>query len=328
MKSKILLIFMIAGILVSSCEKEIDANEPGNLVPQTVEQDPSLPFISVNGTTLHAQSFGNPSKPLVIFLHGGPGSDYRSALNASQLASDGYHVVFYDQRGTGLSKRHEKSSYSIQLYLDDLSEVIKHYKTASNQKVFLFGHSWGAIIAAAYLNSYPEKIRGAIFVEPGGLNKQLLDKYGQSSRKLNLFSEATTNVTYYDQFFTGDENNHVILDYKMGLASPFSYAKGNEEGIEGPTPFWRSGAVVLDAFTDISENEGFDFTVNLKQFSPKVLFLYGEKNKSYGLEFAKKEASFFSNAELFQIDGTGHQMIYFKWNLVYPAVVNYLKSQN
>ena len=96
MKSKILLVSMIAGILVSSCEKEIDANEPGNLVPKTVVENANLPLINVNGTTLHAQSFGNVANPLVIFLHGGPGSDFRSALNAKQLASDGYHVVFYD----------------------------------------------------------------------------------------------------------------------------------------------------------------------------------------------------------------------------------------
>lgn len=327
MNKKILSIFMIAGLLVSSCEKEI-ANEPGNMVPQTVVEDPNLPAISVNGTTLHAQSFGSVGNPMVIFLHGGPGSDYRSGLNVKQLANDGYHVVFYDQRGSGLSKRHGKSDYSIQLYLDDLSAVIKHYRTSADQKVFLFGHSWGAMIVAAYINSYPGKINGAIFAEPGGLNKELLDEYGESSRKLKLFSEATNDVTYYDQFFTGGENEHAILDYKMGLASTFSYAKGNAEGVEGPSPFWRSGAVVFKAFTDISENEGFDFTPNLKQFQPKVLFLYGEKNKSYGLDFANKEASFFSNAQIIQIDGTGHQMIYFKWNSVYPVVLNYLKSLN
>ncbi|MGF1924734.1 MAG: alpha/beta fold hydrolase [Bacteroidia bacterium] len=326
MKSKILSVFVIACLLATSCDIGQELNEPGNLVPKTVVNDPSLPSIMVNGTMLHAETYGSPSGPMVIFLHGGPGADYKSGLNAKQLAQDGYYVVFYDQRGTGLSKRHDKAAYSIQLYLDDLSAVIAHYRSSPNQKVFLFGHSWGAMISAAYINRYPNKINGAIFAEAGGFNKELLDEYGEASRKLKLFSEETNDVLYYDQFLTGRENEHERLDYKMGLASSFAYAKGNEEGIEGPSPFWRSGAVVLQAFTDISEDEGFDFTTNLNQFTSKVLFLYGENNKSYGLAFAKKEAAFFPNTQIAQINDTGHEMIYFKWNGVYPLVLNYLNA--
>jgi proline iminopeptidase len=326
MNLKILTAIGLACTLLISCDKDI--HEPGNLVPKTVVEDPSLPSISVNGTTLHAETFGNPGRSLVIFLHGGPGSDYQNGLNVKQLADDGYHVVFYDQRGTGLSQRHDKVTYSIQLYLDDLTAVIEHYRTSSNQKVFLFGHSWGAMLTAAYINAYPDRIDGAIFVEAGGFNKQLLDEYGAASRKLNLFSEITNDVLYYDQFLTGRENEHEILDYKMAIASSFSYAQGNDEGIEGPSPFWRNGAIVLQAFVDIAENEGFDFTTNLNQYQTNVLFIYGGKNKSYGLKFAQKEAAFFPNSDIVQIDDTGHEMIYFKWNSVHPVVLAYLNSLN
>lgn len=328
MNTKILSAVTIGCALFMSCEKELDINEPGNLVPKTVVENPSLPSIAVNGTILHAETYGNPDNSMVIFLHGGPGADYQNGLNAKQLADNGYYVVFYDQRGTGLSKRHDKNIYSVQLYLDDLSGIIDHYRTSPDQKVFLFGHSWGAMLAAAYINSYPDRIDGAIFAEAAGFNKQFLDEYGEASRKLNLFSETTNDVFFYDQFLTGLENEHEILDYKLSVVSSFSYAKGNDEGIEGPSPFWRNGATVLQVFIDISENEGFDFTTNLNRFQANVLFIYGENNKSYGLSFAQKEAAFFSNAEIVQIDDTGHEMIYFKWNSVYPVVLNYLNSLN
>ena len=328
MNLKNLTIAGLACALFISCEKELNIQESGNLVPITVLKDSSLPSISVNGTIFHAETYGNPDSSLVIFLHGGPGSDYQNGLNIRQLADAGYQVVFYDQRGTGLSQRHDQNTYSIQLYLDDLTAVIEHYRTSNNQKVVLFGHSWGAMLTAAYINAYPDRIDGAIFVEAGGFNKQLLDEYAEASRKLNLFSEITNDVLYYDQFLTGRENEHEILDYKMALASSFSYAEGNNEGIEGPSPFWRNGAIVLQAFIDISENEGFDFTANLDQYQTNVLFLYGENNKSYGLRFAEKEAAFFPNSEIIQIDDTGHEMIYFKWNSVYPVVLDYLNSLN
>jgi proline iminopeptidase len=184
------------------------------------------------------------------------------------------------------------------------------------------------MLTAAYINTYPDRIDGAIFAEAGGFNKQLLDEYGEVSRKLNLFSEITNDVLFYDQFLTGRENEHEILDYKLAIASSFSYAEGNDEGIEGPSPFWRNGATVLQAFMDIAENEGFDFTTNLNQYQTKVLFLYGENNKSYGLRFAEKEAAFFPKSEIIQIEDTGHEMIYFKWNSVYPVVLDYLNSLN
>ncbi|GCC50117.1 alpha/beta hydrolase [Chryseotalea sanaruensis] len=328
MNLKILTITAMTCVLSMSCENEQYINKSGNLVPKTVEEDPNLPSVVVNGTVLHAEAHGNSVNPMVVFLHGGPGSDYRNGLNAKQLAESGYYVVFYDQRGTGLSKRHPKESYSIQLYLDDLAAVIQYYRTSANQKVFLFGHSWGAMLTAAYINAYPDRIDGAIFAEAGGFNKQLLDEYGETSRRLKLLAETTSDVFYYDQFLTGREKDHEILDYKMALASSFSYAKGNEEGVETASPFWRNGAVVLRAFVDISENDGFDFTTNLNQYATQTLFLYGENNKSYGLKFAQKEAAFFSNTEIVQIDDTGHEMIHSKWNLVYPVVVDYLNKLN
>ncbi len=317
---------IVTALIFTGCKKDVYINEPGNLVPKTVDEDSGLPSILINGTQLHAETYGNNNHPMVVFLHGGPGSDYRNGLNVKQLADNGYYVVFYDQRGSGLSKRENKDSYSIQLMIDDLTAIIGHYRTSAAQKVFLLGHSWGAMLAAAYINAYPNRISGAVFAEPGGFTKKLLDEYGASSRKLQLFSEVTNDVLYYDQFLTGKENEHEILDYKMAIASSYSYAKGNDEGIEAASPFWRNGATVLQALTKIAENEGFDFTTHLYQYATKVLFLYGENNKSYGRKFAEKEAAYFPNAQIAAINDTGHEMIYFKWSNVYPVVLSYLNS--
>src|SRR6185436_19073286 len=99
--------------------------DPGNLVPKTVDQDPALPQIEVAGAQLHAEAYGDPEAPIVMVLHGGPGSDYRSLLPLKELAHDGYRVVFWDQRGAGLSQRFPADTYSFDLYLDDLVEVIE-----------------------------------------------------------------------------------------------------------------------------------------------------------------------------------------------------------
>lgn len=198
-----------------ACETDRSTTTEGNLVPLTVEENPSLPSIAVNGTQLHAETFGNPAHPMLVFLHGGPGGDYLNGMKIKSLAEDGYHVIFYDQRGSGLSKRHDKETYSIQLMIDDLTAVIEHYRSSTDQKIYLFGHSWGAMLTAAYINAYPDQIDGAIFAEAGGFNKELLDEYGAASRNFQLLTEVANDIFYMDQFVTGGENDHAILDYKL-----------------------------------------------------------------------------------------------------------------
>ena len=58
------------------------------IVPETVDQDPSLPSITIDGYTYHAEPFGDPSSPVVIILHGGPGGDYRGLLDLAALADE------------------------------------------------------------------------------------------------------------------------------------------------------------------------------------------------------------------------------------------------
>lgn len=328
MKSKMMYLAAILFLTASlwSCKKELNPNDPGALVPETVDLDASLPSITVNGTQLHSEAFGNPANPMVLFLHGGPGADYRNGLNVKNLVNDNYYVVFYDQRGSGLSKRHPKNSYSIQLMLDDLTAVIQHYRSSPTQKVFLFGHSWGAMLTAAYINKYPNAVNGAILAEPGGFNWDELQQYSENSRRLKLFDEATNDALYPDQFLNGKENEHAILDYKLALASSFTYAKNNEEGIEGSSPFWRNGAAVIKKLFEIAEKEGFDFRSNLGKFTTKVLFLYSENNRAYGEAFAQREASAFPNVQVSKVNGTGHEMIYFKWDNVYSLTLPYLNS--
>jgi proline iminopeptidase len=52
-------------------------------------------------------SFGDVTQAgntVLVILYGGPGGDYRSLLGLKKPA-DQYQVVFYNQRGAGLSQR-------------------------------------------------------------------------------------------------------------------------------------------------------------------------------------------------------------------------------
>lgn len=330
MKNKLQFIafVLVSAILIAGCTKGKLINEEGNLVPKTVEHDPSLPSISVNGTLLHSEAFGNPDSALIIVLHGGPGADYRSLLNCKEFSNQGYRVVFYDQRGSGLSKRHPKNSYSLQLMYDDLGAVINYYRRSPTQKVFLLGHSWGAILATGYINKYPGAISGVILAEPGGLVYDDIQDYIKRARNVNPSSELFNDVTYPDQFITGNEDEHAIADYKYALAAVADGAKGNPTGNEATPPFWRFGKIAADALTEIGDREKPNFTTNLGQYHTKVFFVYSENNKAYGLQYAQKVSSAFFNVQLFKVNGAGHDLLAFQtgWNNFYPVALTYFNS--
>ncbi len=318
---------LAAGLLFGACERELDPTEPGNLVPMTVDQDPSLPAIDVNGTRLHAETFGNPDSAIIIALHGGPGCDYRSILHAKALADDGYFVVFYDQRGSGLSQRHPKESYDLHTMLDDLAAVIQKYRKQPDQKLFLLGHSWGAMLATAYINEHPEQIDGAILVEPGGFTWEQTQAFEKRVHDFQLFSEAPNDAFFTDQFFTGKENQHEILDYKFQLASAaFEKTDGNVVGNAGPYPFWRYGSVVNSAMIELAQKNGFDWTQNLHLFDTKVILMYSELNRAYGLEHAQLLAAAYPNVQIERIPGSGHEVLYFAWDAFYPLALNYFNN--
>jgi proline iminopeptidase len=327
-KTKFSIPLLICLVSMWSCTKEKLVNEEGNLVPETVEYNLSLPSISVNGTKFHAETFGNADSAMIVVLHGGPGSDYRYLLNCKEFANQGYYVVFYDQRGSGLSKRHSKSSYTVQTMLDDLSAVISHYRKSPAQKVFLLGHSWGAILATAFINKYSTAISGTILAEPGGFVWKDIEGYVSRSRDIKITSELVSDLLYADQFITGTEKEHAILDYKYALLSAADGDKDNPTGNEGPLPFWRSGAIVNQALFELGDKEEPDWTTHLNQYTTKVLFVYSERNRAYGEAYAQKVSSAYPNVQLLRVNGAGHDMLSFPtgWNNFYPTALNYLNS--
>lgn len=309
-----------------ACQPIIDPTLPGTLVPRTVTEDPSLPSLFINGTNLHLEAFGDPEDPLLIFLHGGPGGDYRNARQIKELADEGYRVILFDQRGSGLSERHPYESYTIDVLFEDLRQIIIHFKQTEEQKVILWGHSWGGIYACGFVNQYPDLINTVIFAEAGGFTSEILLAYGEDTRSPSFFSETLSNITYLDQFLNGSKSDHEILDYKIAVYAAEQFSAESPEGVLTTSPTWRFGAVMLNAMSAYAMKQGYDFTTQLSNYKGNSLFLYSENNLAYGLKGVTEEASFFPEAEFLEIKNTGHELIYFEWPQVKSGVLNFLNS--
>lgn len=338
---RIYLTFIIFSVFSFSCSKERYIDAPGNLVPKTVDQDSTLPSISINGALLHSEAFGPADSTLIICIHGGPGGDYRYMLNCKTLATKGYRVVFYDQRGAGLSQRFPRNWYLSQgndamnkIFYDELKGVIAHYKTSATQKTILLGQSWGAMLATAYTGKYPNEIDGLIVAEPGGLKWNDVVDYISESRSFKLWSEALNDATYIDQFITGKEDQHEVLDYKAGLMGSVNTIVGDvgsDLGNNAPSYVAsRSGAVVNAASYELGQDTKPDFSAGINLFSKKVLFIYSSNNKAYPDSWASRIAAAYPSKEIFKAQGVGHSGMFdqvkFWATAMEPKVISYIQS--
>jgi proline iminopeptidase len=299
--------FLLLSLALVGC---LDPSAPGNLVPKTVDEDPSLPRIEVAGALFHAEAFGDPAAPIVMVLHGGPGVDYRGLLPLQALAADGYRVVFWDQRGAGLSQRFDKDYYTLNGYLDDLRSVIEHFTVRPDQPLAFIGHSWGAMYATWFINQYGDyggRVRGAVLSDPGGFTKKQLDDF--MSRFMGAYpitGEQFNDAVWASQFMSADD--HARADYMMKLVD----IRGTpSEGADdsNPMPSWRFGAVVNKALFALAE-QGFDWTTNLRSYPQRVLFLRGDLDTAHTLESQQEMASSYASADIVTIHGVGHEQVW------------------
>lgn len=101
----------------------------------------------------------NRHNPILLFLHGGPGTAQIPFARRylGELERD-FVVVNWDQRGAGLSYSADipKESMTIAQFVEDtrvLAEML--LKRFGQKKLFLVGHSWGTLLGTLTAARYP-----------------------------------------------------------------------------------------------------------------------------------------------------------------------------
>ena len=327
--SSIAAVLALTGLGVLACDT-LDPLAPGNLVPATVADDPTIPAIDMNGSRFHVQTFGDPANPVIVFLHGGPGSDYRSLLrlgerfNGYSLA-DEYFLVYWDQRGTGLSMRHNKDLLTIDMYMTDLDSLINRY--SPGQPVLLIGESWGGMFGTNYINLHPQRVAGAVLIEPGPLDGATAQSVEDDMFDLDLGAEWLNDYAWSSQFLTPDD--HTRMDYERMLGARNSQPKFHEDKVN-PSPVWRMGAAANRYISEDGQDANgvftYDFTTNLAAFTTPVLFIAGAWSEVLGESLQQEQILQYPSASLQVVDGAGHDVSWVKTAEVLTQIRAYLDA--
>lgn len=103
----------------------------------------------------------------LVVVNGGPGVDSQFTFRGfKSLASASWRVVAYDQRGVGRTPMPQSGNtanldYSLDAFVADLEALRVRLDV---ETIDLIGHSFGALVAAAYTATHPDRVRSLTLI--------------------------------------------------------------------------------------------------------------------------------------------------------------------
>jgi pimeloyl-ACP methyl ester carboxylesterase len=110
------------------------------------------------------------TKPILLFLHGGPGGSVMNEANRfTRELQKHFIVVQWDQRETSRTLQLNPSpvALTIGLMQNDTKELVDHLlKEFDQKKLYLAGYSWGTVLGFYIADKYPELLYAYIAISP------------------------------------------------------------------------------------------------------------------------------------------------------------------
>lgn len=104
--------------------------------------------------------------PIVITLHGGPGSPIPFSVGCRGLfpeLTNEFIMVYWDQLGCGINNHKIDDSFTIDMFVQMAEELIALIKVKfPNNKIMIFSTSWGSILSAKLLEKNPHAVDGVV----------------------------------------------------------------------------------------------------------------------------------------------------------------------
>jgi proline iminopeptidase len=122
---------------------------------------------------VHGRRFDGEGPPAVL-LHGGPGLSAHYLDPLVPFLAGAFSPILYQQRGLPPTTIGEP--FTVEAHVADAAAVIDD---AVGGRAWIVGHSWGGHLALHLLVSCPERIDGAIIIDPLGAHLEVMEEFGR-----------------------------------------------------------------------------------------------------------------------------------------------------
>jgi pimeloyl-ACP methyl ester carboxylesterase len=123
---------------------------------------------------IHGTRSDGRSDRVAILLHGGPGMSCTYLDPLVPPLADTFTTINYQQRGMAPSTAGKP--FTVDANVDDAVAVIDQ---AAGGRAWIVGHSWGGHLALHMLVATPDRIEGAVILDPLGAFFDVFDEFGE-----------------------------------------------------------------------------------------------------------------------------------------------------
>jgi len=146
--------------------------------------------LSIGGIGQVISVKGTDNNPVLLFIHGGPGSSrMNQAETYTAVLQKKFIVVQWDQREAGRTQQLNKSPLPITLQQmeQDTRDVVDSLRKKFNQpKIFLAGESWGTVLGFYMAAQYPDWLHAYLAISP------VIDQEKSEKQLISLLKKEAT----------------------------------------------------------------------------------------------------------------------------------------
>ncbi|HYF33375.1 MAG TPA: alpha/beta hydrolase [Chitinophagaceae bacterium] len=231
-------------------------------------------FIAMSDSTKIYYSLHGKGKDTLFFLHGGPGQNSWGVGPDLLPLAKSHVLIFYDQRGCGLSEQGDTNKLTASRHVQDLEELRQFFHI---DKMILVGHSWGCLLASLYTSTYPDHVKRLLLISPAPPTRQLFqqrfawfakkDSVGQARlAQLRLQMDTASNPAFIcSQIFAINE--------KLYYANPKNIQRKKGNYCNVPEEALRKQAIT--ARRTLQSLGNYDIIPSLKKISQPSLIIEG-----------------------------------------------------
>lgn len=151
-------LLVVSLLIISPGKTESFKDDSGVIIEGSVAETVKL---KLGGMDQYVIIRGRDTKqPVLLFLHGGPGSPEVSFFSKLYPElEETFIVAHWEQRGSGksYSKEIPDESMTLDQFVEDAHQLTEYLKERFNRdKIYIMGHSWGSQLGMHVIAKYPE----------------------------------------------------------------------------------------------------------------------------------------------------------------------------
>ncbi|HEV7364915.1 MAG TPA: alpha/beta fold hydrolase [Gemmatimonadales bacterium] len=135
----------------------------------------------VRGISIFERRIGQG--PPTVVLHGGPGAHHDYLLPNFDALARGRELIYYDQRGGGLSPVPRDTPVGWREHVSDLENLRQQW---GMEQLTLVGYSWGGLLALLYAIEFPHRVERLALVSPAPAWREARAEFERRFAQRNL----------------------------------------------------------------------------------------------------------------------------------------------